>query len=84
MHGIRTVAAFDLSTRIHRLYASKLVEPARLGKRGGHIAGLGFGFSQFSMMAVYGLSFFVGGLWVADGSLDFGQLMRVLMSVMMT
>lgn len=50
VHGVRTVAAFNLNSRLTQLYASRLTEPMRLGVKGGHTSGFGFGFSQFVML----------------------------------
>lgn len=71
VHGVRTVAAFNLNSRLTQLYASRLTEPMRLGVKGGHTSGFGFGFSQFVMLGAFGLAFFIGGLWVDDGTLTF-------------
>ena len=53
VHGIRTVAAFNLQREMGDRYAERLREPQEKGIKSGHTAGIGFGFSQFIMMAVY-------------------------------
>ena len=55
VHGIRTVAAFNLGEEMALRYRNRLVLPQKQGIKGGHIAGVGFGFSQFVMFASYGL-----------------------------
>jgi len=84
VHGIRTVASFDLAEEMCQRYRERLVEPQRQGIKGGHTSGFGFGFSQFAMFGVYGLTFYVGGLWIEDGSLTFRDMMLVMMAIMMT
>jgi len=80
--GIRTVQSFGLEDRLASMYADRLAAPFQTAKKQAHIAGIGFGFSQFAMMGAYGLAFYVGGLWVNDGDLTFNRLMKVLMSLM--
>ena len=84
VHGIRTVAAFDLGNSLNHLYGTRLVEPKKQGIRGGHCAGFGYGFSQAIMFAVYAFAFYIGAIWVDDGDLTFDDFMKVLMAVMMT
>jgi len=81
--GIRTVQAFGLEEIQTATYAQRLVEPYKKQVKKAHIGGIGFGFSQFMQMAVYGVSFYIGGLWVEEGTLDLNDLMRVLMALMM-
>ena len=53
VHGIRTVAAFNLSQEMGDRYRTRLVEPQEKGIKSGHTSGIGFGFSQFAMFATY-------------------------------
>ena len=53
VHGIRTVAAFNLSQEMGDRYRTRLVEPQEQGIKSGHTSGIGFGFSQFVMFATY-------------------------------
>ena len=78
------MAAFNLAHRLKELYSGMLGPSKRKGIVGGFIAGIGYGFSQLSMLGGFGLAFYIGGLWVSDGSLTFDDLMMSLMSVMMS
>lgn len=55
IHGIRTVAAFNLGSEMAGRFRQRLALPQKQGIKGGHISGIGFGFSQFVMFASYGL-----------------------------
>ena len=57
VHSIRTVAAFSLQVQVSRLYEQQLVEPTKNIEKTSHTSGLGFGFSQFVIFAVYALGF---------------------------
>lgn len=55
--SIRTVAAFSLQPQVSRLYQQQLVEPTKAIEKSSHTSGIGFGFSQFIIFAVYALGF---------------------------
>lgn len=63
--------------------ARHLVQGTRKNSQHAHSAGLAFGFSQAEVIAVNALVFFVGGLWVQDGTMEFAKMMRVIMGIMM-
>lgn len=75
--SIRTVAAFSLAKPLSTLYGDLLKAPTKVGARRAHVNGLGFGFSQFIIFAVYALAFWYGAKLVADGTMDLGQLLKV-------
>ena len=55
--SIRTVAAFSLQPQVSQLYKQQLVQPTRAIEKTSHTSGVGFGFSQFVIFAVYALGF---------------------------
>lgn len=84
VHGIRTVQAFNLEPRLLGQYSTNLLIPLHAGVRAAHISGIGYGFSQFVMFFCYGLAFYVGGVWVSQGTLTFNDMLRVLMVMLMS
>lgn len=55
--SIRTVAAFSLQPQVSQLYKQQLVQPTKAIEKTSHTSGIGFGFSQFVIFAVYALGF---------------------------
>ena len=45
--------------------------------RRAHVSGVGFGFSQFVIFAVYALAFWYGGILISQGRMDLGQVLKV-------
>lgn len=80
--SIRTVAAFSLATPMGGLYRSLLAGPSKLGARRAHVNGIGFGYSQFVIFAVYALAFWYGGKLVRSGDLDLEELLKVSPSLL--
>ncbi len=48
------------------------------------MAGLGFAFSNFILFATYALAFWYGGKLIRDGTMDFGQVLKVFFAIVMS
>ena len=57
VHNARTIAAFCLQQQLSGLYREQLAQPTKSIKKNSLTAGLGFGFSQSMVYAVYALGF---------------------------
>ncbi|RHZ12418.1 hypothetical protein DYB26_008012 [Aphanomyces astaci] len=79
----RTVTAFGLQQDIISRYDVLLEKPLKEGAKEAHVNGIMNGFSTASMFAVYALVFWYGAKLVESKSIDFGELMRTLMAIMM-
>ncbi|KAK9810283.1 hypothetical protein WJX72_007941 [[Myrmecia] bisecta] len=82
--SIRTVAAFSLRTQIGRLYSKLLEGPTAASVKRSHASGLGFGASQFIMMAVYALAFWYGGLLISRDEISFKNMLKVFFAILMS
>jgi len=81
--GIRTVTAFALRKRLVDLYDEHLSVPNKLGKKKGITAGLGFGFSQGIMFAVYSVAFFYGSRLMVYDDYSFPDVISVFFAIVM-
>ncbi|KAL4425508.1 hypothetical protein ABPG75_009524 [Micractinium tetrahymenae] len=77
--AIATVAAFNMQPAYVALYRARLA--ASTSTRTAVTSGLGFGFSQFMLMAISALAFWYGGTQVAAGRIDFRQLLTAFFAV---
>eukprot|EP00897_Mesotaenium_endlicherianum_P002209 jgi/Mesen1/2015/ME000148S01116 len=82
--SIRTVAAFCAERQVLALYADKCSMPLRAGIRRGQASGLGLGFSNFCMFAVYGLAFWYGAKLVQRGDATFKDVFNVFFAIVMS
>ncbi|OQS02150.1 ATP-binding Cassette (ABC) superfamily, partial [Thraustotheca clavata] len=79
----RTVTSLGLQEDLMKKYDVLLEKPLKDGTREAHINGLMNGFSSFIMFAVYAFVFWYGGKLLNDKHIDFTQMMRTMMAVMM-
>lgn len=77
--ALPTVAAFNMQSEYVALYRARLA--ASTSNRTAFTSGLGFGFSQFTLMAISALAFWYGGTQVATGRIDFRQLLTAFFAV---
>ncbi|KAL2641264.1 hypothetical protein R1flu_008851 [Riccia fluitans] len=82
--NIRTVAAFCAEEKVLELFQYELAEPARKSILRGHIAGFGYGFSQFTMFSSYGLAFWYASKLVERSEAKFGDIMKTFMVLVIT
>ncbi|RLN46198.1 hypothetical protein BBJ28_00022054 [Nothophytophthora sp. Chile5] len=84
LSNIRTVAALGIEQKSADVFDELLEEPLKKGNKEAQINGLSLGFSSFIMMATYALIFWFGAQKVNDGTIGFSDMMRTLMSIMMS
>eukprot|EP00004_Rigifila_ramosa_P019793 TRINITY_DN5076_c0_g1_i5.p1 TRINITY_DN5076_c0_g1~~TRINITY_DN5076_c0_g1_i5.p1 ORF type:complete len:488 (+),score=122.84 TRINITY_DN5076_c0_g1_i5:1030-2493(+) len=80
--GMRTVASCTAEQQALVAYEKALEGPSALGVKRSHIAGLGFGFSNGIMFFSWAVAFWYGGVLIDRGLNDFGEIMRVMFTVM--
>ena len=83
MSGIRTVAAFNLQEQTRRTFDALLATPLTLGRKAALRNGFQQGFAALMMFITYSLAFYVGAIFITQGSLDFNALMRVFLATTM-
>ncbi|KAG4038305.1 ABC transporter B family member 2 [Phytophthora cactorum] len=84
LSNIRTVVSLGLENSICGKFSALLEEPLASGRREAQINGLALGFSSFILFATYSLVFWYGGKLVDDREINFKELMRTLMAIMMS
>ncbi|KAJ8552396.1 hypothetical protein ON010_g10151 [Phytophthora cinnamomi] len=84
LSNIRTVAALGIEKRSAEVFDELLEEPLQKGSKEAQINGVSLGFSSFIMMATYAFIFWFGAKKVNDGTIGFTEMMRTLMSIMMS
>jgi len=83
LNNIRTVAAFNLAEKQSAVFKRISAEEETRGKRIGVIAGIIFGFTQFSFYAVFALAFWYGGKLMQSGEVTFKDVLIASMAVLM-
>ncbi|KAJ3686092.1 hypothetical protein LUZ61_015256 [Rhynchospora tenuis] len=81
--SIRTVASFCAEKRVIETYEKKCNDPVKQGVRQGLVSGIGYGFSYVLLYCSYALCFFVGSLFIHNGTATFGQVFRVFFALTM-
>ncbi|CAN6278442.1 unnamed protein product [Urochloa humidicola] len=81
--NIRTVASFCIEERIVENYRKKCEGPVKQGVRQGAISGAGYGFSFALLFCFYAVSFYVGALFIHNGTADVGQVFKVFFALTM-
>jgi ATP-binding cassette subfamily B (MDR/TAP) protein 1 len=80
---IRTVASFTGEQALLDKFSGTLSKNRASGISSAHIAGIGYGFSQFVMFGAYALSFWYGMILVKQGEMSFASVMKVFMAILM-
>jgi len=75
--SIRTVAAFNMEDQVADLYQEQLKEPTKSAKGRIFFAGLGFGFTQFVIFAIFCIAFWYAGVEVSQGHSSFVDVLKV-------
>ncbi|OQR88688.1 ATP-binding Cassette (ABC) superfamily, partial [Thraustotheca clavata] len=81
--NVRTVSAFGLQESLVTKYDTLLTTPMQEGIRQAHFNGFINGVATFSTFAVYALIFWYGNKLIVDKSIDFQEMIRTLMTVLM-
>ncbi|GLE08609.1 hypothetical protein PINS_up019894 [Pythium insidiosum] len=84
LSNIRTVVSLGLEDRISTKFSALLEAPLENGRKEAQINGLALGFSSFIVFATYSLVFWYGGHLVDQRKINFLELMRTLMAIMMS
>ncbi|EGZ06253.1 multidrug resistance protein ABC superfamily [Phytophthora sojae] len=84
LSNIRTVASLGIEKRSAEVFDKLLEEPLQKGSKEAQINGVSLGFSSFIMMATYAFIFWFGAKKVNDGTIGFTEMMRTLMTIMMS
>ncbi|KAL3698915.1 hypothetical protein R1sor_012991 [Riccia sorocarpa] len=82
--NIRTVAAFCAEGKVLELFQYSLAQPAKNSVIRGHIAGFGYGISQFTMFSSYGLAFWYASVLVQNREAQFGDIIKTFMVMVIT
>lgn len=75
--SIRTVAAFCMEDKVADLYKEQLREPTKSARQRILFAGIGFGFTQLTIFAIFSVAFWYAGLEVSRGYSSFVDVMKV-------
>ena len=81
--SIRVVQAFNLQDSVEALWENFSTADAKGKAKRAHVTGIGFGFSQFAMFAIYSLAFWYGGKKVESGDLTLEEMFKVFFAVLM-
>lgn len=81
--AIRVVQAFNLQGNVEALWERFSAADAKGKARRAHVTGVGFGFSQFAMFAIYSLAFWYGGMRVEQGQMNLEEMLKVFFAVLM-
>jgi ATP-binding cassette subfamily B (MDR/TAP) protein 1 len=75
--NIRTIASFCAEEKITESYRKQCEGPLTKGVRQGAISGVSYGFSFTLLFCFYAVSFYVGALFVHNGTAEAGQVFKV-------
>lgn len=84
LSNIRTVVSLGLEITTCQEYRRLLDLTEPTSSRQAHVNGLALGFSSFITFAAYSLVFWTGGQLIKHGHINFEELMRTLMCIMMS
>ncbi|CAG9460904.1 unnamed protein product [Pedinophyceae sp. YPF-701] len=79
--SVRAVQAYGLTPKIMDLYRGMLVEPGKLVQKHGYIKGIGFGYSQAIMYAMYAIAFYFAVYLIEEGRVDLEDILKALFAV---
>lgn len=79
--GIKTVAAFGGEKKEIERYENELDKALEEGKRRSIISGVGIGAIVFIIFGAYGLAFWAGSRWAADGLMTGAQVLNVVFAM---
>eukprot|EP00741_Cyanophora_paradoxa_P002276 tig00000572_g2208.t1 len=82
--NIRTVASFVSEQRLLGAYDALLATPQRAGVKKAHVSGISFGLSQFCNFAAQAFIFWYGARLIANGEMNFMNMIRTMMAIVMT
>ncbi|KAJ8900790.1 hypothetical protein NDN08_000090 [Rhodosorus marinus] len=80
--SIQTVTSLGVGEKFLADYDHELEIPAQTGKRKALITGSAFGFTQFCMFGIWGLSFWFGSLLISWEWCDFAGMLKALTALL--
>ncbi|KAI1711157.1 ABC transporter transmembrane region domain-containing protein [Ditylenchus destructor] len=81
VENIRTVQGLNKQTIFYKKYSEHLASPFKANMRQAHIYALVFAFSQSLMFFMYALAFWIGSMFVLDGSMSPVSVFRVFFAI---
>ncbi len=82
--NIRTVAAFGAEQRVLSLFETALEGPLEAARKAAVVSGAAQAFSQVMACLPPAFSFYIGGLFIAKGIMDFKSVMQVFFALLMS
>eukprot|EP01134_Creolimax_fragrantissima_P003938 CFRG3938T1 len=79
--SIRTVLAINAADEQLSKYAVELMAPYKATVKSAHIAGIGFGFSEFCMFGIWAISFWFGSTLVDDEKCSFDEMLIAINAI---
>ncbi|CAJ0964109.1 unnamed protein product, partial [Mesorhabditis belari] len=79
--NVRTVQALNKQEHFNALYCQHLNQPHKANVKGAQLYGIVFGIAQAIIFFMYAFAFFLGALFVMDGSMQPVQVYRVFFSL---
>jgi ATP-binding cassette, subfamily B (MDR/TAP), member 1 len=76
--NIRTVAGIGIQDYWIDRYAESLLQPLRKGRKSALVTGIAFGVAEFSLYAMYAISFWFGAKFIEKGQCTFLGLMKAV------
>lgn len=77
----RLVAAYGLQPRVAASYSGALRQLSRKARRSLFVTAFGQSFQRFTLQCTYSLAFYVGGQFIQQGVLTFGQLINSFLAI---
>mmetsp|Transcript_3860 Transcript_3860/g.8500 ORF Transcript_3860/g.8500 Transcript_3860/m.8500 type:complete len:1014 (+) Transcript_3860:3-3044(+) len=81
VQAVKVVTAFNLQNSVMKIFDASLVGPLEAGKQRAFAQGGGATIKQFTQMCSYSLAFYAGSRFIADGTLEFPELIRVFLAI---
>ena len=81
VENIRTVQGLNKQLIFHEKYVQHLQDPFRQNMKQAHIYAAVFAFSQSVMFFMYSISFYLGSIFVNEGSMDPVSVYRVFFAM---
>jgi ATP-binding cassette, subfamily B (MDR/TAP), member 1 len=76
--NVRTIASLGMESAFIDKYEDKLRIPLANGRKSAIVAGLAFGFAEFSMYSIWAITFWVGAKFIEQGYCDFLGLLKAV------
>lgn len=78
----KTIFSYNMQSKICQFYDEVILCGKDNIFKSSFITGLSFGFSQFIIFITYAVVFYSGGNFILEGSLEFGDIMKAMFSIL--